>query len=442
MNTEINRQNPYLVPKPCNFDPQILPDLILQQQLDKEKGEEKEYQLIQGGQKDWDEVLELYNRSPDGVKKVANVQVIVNRGLSGGFDETIKLFQRRGGDSTFQSSWERETKNIEELKKRHIVNEKLKEIAKPVQDFKNVKVVKMFHGTRKGVLSKIFRTNLANLSTEHGGLFGKGVYHTSSAQYAQIYAKDTGEGALLMSWVCFSSVYPVIHHPEVPDDIRETTDERWRKLSDNLKEKHWVSLTGKEAAFATNYNAHYVLVCPTQKKTGKIDYYPFVKDEQQIYDEFITFLPNQVLPRYLVTLTPSVIHKPLHCYTAKHFQKAVQQMTNLPALTHAFGQKIFQKELANEELVELGHLLSLQQIKDDVIRKESIQYLETNRAIEGVGKQYPICRSSIAVDELFRSSKPNKIYDAGNDPFEPIERHINEKNQERSRICLSCYYKK
>ena len=118
----------------------------------------------------------------------------------------------------------------------------------------------MFHGTRQEVLENIFTTNLANLSKgpKHGELFGKGVYHTRSAEYACLYAKETG--ALLVNWVCFSSVYPVIHHPEVADDLRDIKDIRWTKVSKDLQKKHWVHLTGCSAPISTNYNAHYALV--------------------------------------------------------------------------------------------------------------------------------------------------------------------------------------
>ncbi len=61
MNIESIKHTPYLDPEPCNFDPQILPDLIVQQQLDKEKGINQPYQLIPGGQEDWKKVIHLYS---------------------------------------------------------------------------------------------------------------------------------------------------------------------------------------------------------------------------------------------------------------------------------------------------------------------------------------------------------------------------------------------
>ncbi|MBA3239354.1 MAG: hypothetical protein H0T62_13570 [Parachlamydiaceae bacterium] len=53
MHIESHKPIPNLDPVPCNFDPQILPELILQQQLAKEKDENPSYHRIQGGQKDW-----------------------------------------------------------------------------------------------------------------------------------------------------------------------------------------------------------------------------------------------------------------------------------------------------------------------------------------------------------------------------------------------------
>ncbi|MBA3238047.1 MAG: hypothetical protein H0T62_06820 [Parachlamydiaceae bacterium] len=48
MHIEAHKPIPNFDPAPCNFDPQILPELILQQQLAKEKGENPPYHLIQG----------------------------------------------------------------------------------------------------------------------------------------------------------------------------------------------------------------------------------------------------------------------------------------------------------------------------------------------------------------------------------------------------------
>ena len=129
MNTEINRQGPYLDPEPCNFDPQILPKLILQQQLDKEKGEKNAFQLIQGGQEDWDKVCNLYDKSKVPGKEVAKVEVIVNPRFSNAFLSTLETLKVRTEAGHFDPSWDGEPQNLvdpaEETKMRRRVNNKL-----------------------------------------------------------------------------------------------------------------------------------------------------------------------------------------------------------------------------------------------------------------------------------------------------------------------------
>ncbi len=294
---------------------------------------------------------------------------------------------------------------------------------KGTEEFKRTKVVPMFHGTGKDAIKSICRTNLASFSQTDIGYYGKGVYHTSSAKYAQIYAKNPGEGVLLMNWVCFSSVYPVIHHPKVDENVTDPRDSRWLKLSDKKKKKHWVHLTGKAGAIAPNYNAHYVLVSSTaQNKLA--DFYPFVYGGEHQYDELVTFDASQVLPRYLVTLASRKIHKPLRNFTPHDFQEAVRHVSDLPKLIEILSQKTFQAALTSEDLVELGHIRCLTEIKNLKVRQESVLLLETKRAVGEILRQHSHYRSTISVDELFKPCTATRLDDAGKDPFENIRLHI------------------
>ena len=129
----------------------------------------------------------------------------------------------------------------DEKQMRQQVNGDLQSLATTPKNFSRVKVIPMFHGTKEDLLPNIFCGNLAALSTTDKGFFGQGVYHSSFASYAYKYAKmdPLRKGALLMNWICFSSPYPVIHHPEVRDD------QHWEELQgSDLKEKHWKHLHG------------------------------------------------------------------------------------------------------------------------------------------------------------------------------------------------------
>ncbi|MBA3238048.1 MAG: hypothetical protein H0T62_06825, partial [Parachlamydiaceae bacterium] len=308
------------------------------------------------------------------------------------------------------------------------------------KEFKHAKVVPMFHGTRKSVIDDIFSANLANLASINGGLLGKGVYHTSSAQYAQIYAEKTGEGALLMNWICFSSVYPVIHHPTVEDDVRDQKDSRWFDLSDEKKKKHWVYLTGSPAVITPNYNAHYALVSRTVHNKAE-DFYPFVYGTEHHYDELVTFDASQVLPRYLVRLASRKIHKPLRSYTPHDFQEAVRQVSDLPKLIEILSHKAFQAALTREDLVELGHIRCLTEIKNLKVRQESVLLLEKKRAVGVIQRQHSHYRSTISVNELFMPCTSIQSANVGEDPFNHIRFYIRDEKYAAAIESLSFLFR-
>ncbi|MBA3238045.1 MAG: hypothetical protein H0T62_06810, partial [Parachlamydiaceae bacterium] len=438
----IDRHAPHLDPEPCNFDGQILPDLILAQQLAKEKKEQRSFQFIPCGQKDWDTVCKLYENSSVEGKVVAKVQVIVNPLFSEEFHPRLKLLEERGKLAPFQPSWKSESQtygsfNTQETKMRQRVNDTLDSIAKYPLGFKHVKVVNMFHGPGKGAIEGICCANLASLSLTDPGYFGKGVYHTSSARYAYRYAQNTRESALIMSWICFSSAYPVIHHPEVNDDVRDPDNKGWKQLSNELKKKHWLYLAGRQGAIAEKYNAHYVLVCPKNPKDPEeVDFYPFIKNAKHTYDELVTFDASQVLPRYLVTLAPDVLNIKFPFYTPKYFYETLKQVTHPQALVNELSQKVFQNELSNGELIELGHLLCLNKITNVEIRNESVRYLEINRAIERVRKQYPLPISMVTFDEIFQPCASFQIIKVGKTPFELVQNWIDANEFDKAMNAL------
>ena len=139
----------------------------------------------------------------------------------------------------------------------------------------------MFHGTKAGLLSSIFKTGFANLATTDSGFFGKGIYNTSDAEYAHRVYSD---GTILFNWVVFFSAYPVTR-PDMP------------KLQGGSNH--------------ANYDAHYTLVDPQNPQNPhEVVYYPITAPQKSTYDELVVFDSSHVLPRYLVTLAPDKV-KPL-----------------------------------------------------------------------------------------------------------------------------------
>ncbi len=143
-------------------------------------------------------------------------------------------------------------------------------------------------------------------------------------------------------------------------------------------------------------------------------------------DELVTFNPSQVLPRYLVTLASRKIHKPLRNFTPHDFQEAVRQVSILPKLIEILRQKTFQAALTSEDLVELGHIRCLSEVKNLKVRQESVLLLETKRAVGEILRPHSHYRSTISVDELFKPCTSTQPVDAGKDPFGNIRFYMSD----------------
>ena len=152
-----------------------------------------------------------------------------------------------------------------------------------------VKVLTLFHGTRKEICHSICESGHVyfgnkSLSKNPGdpistddGYFGKGIYFTNSARYAaDIYS----QGHLLISWVSMREPFPFVGDP---------TQEDMRILRGQGAYKH--------------YNTHYVPVTsldPTNPNCP--EYYPTQETQLPTYDEYVVFQTAQTLPRFWLHL--------------------------------------------------------------------------------------------------------------------------------------------
>lgn len=415
-----NWHNQLIDTKPCNFDPHILPDLILQRQFNQEKNKTCPYFILEGGQDDWEKVTQLYSHSKISGYEVAKVEVIVNPLFSQEFAPRLRLLEERGKQTAFQPDWEFDA---EEAPLRKKVLKKLMAKAQSPEGCTHTKVVAMFHGPKKRYLDSIFCGNLANLAKTDAGYFGNGVYHTSSAQYAYKYTDK--EGQLLMNWICFSSVYPVIHHPSVDKDVKDANHPQWKKLTQDLKKKHWVYLTGRQGPISGTHNAHYALVCSKNPNDPEeMEFYPSTRGEEYAYDELVSFDVCQVLPRYLITLGPDLGHaKSLYHRSQFHHLQKTHLSMDLVQTSLAGSQP-----LTNEELIELGYLLYLERGKDVEVKKKCEQSVKELRLFQQIHQQHRV-QLPIHFNEIFKEYPSNgSLAKAGAAPFLMVQEWIDKEN--------------
>eukprot|EP00727_Mastigamoeba_balamuthi_P001226 m51a1_g1110 hypothetical protein (1377) ;mRNA; r:140551-145231 len=239
------------------------------------RAQSRDYFLLKPGRVDAELVVELYQRCPVPRYDVAKVEIIYSPHLEQAFENRVAQLQARAGNTAFAPAFEHDGSS--EL--RAGVVDRLAGMARktPEPAYPNVQLVPMWHGTRAEVLESVFRAGFASLATTDEGFFGKGVYSAYEARYAsEVYSK----GALLVNWVSLFSAYPVV---------------------DGDMDK----LTGK-GSYA-NYDAHFIPVRPATDEPGEQNYVACAELEQAVFHELVAFEASQILPRYLVTLQPTLV---------------------------------------------------------------------------------------------------------------------------------------
>jgi len=148
----------------------------------------------------------------------------------------------------------------------------------------SVRIVPLWHGTSLNALSSISSNGFAALQETDSGYFGKGLYFSESFEYAaRVYGNKSQ--LVMLCLVCVGNVFPVIR-----------TD--MEKLMGGANYK--------------NYDTHFVPVVPQNEgNVNEVVYLPCATSEQTPkYYEFVVFNSAQVLPQYVVSLSPKLVESP------------------------------------------------------------------------------------------------------------------------------------
>jgi hypothetical protein len=139
-----------------------------------------------------------------------------------------------------------------------------------------VKIIPAIHGTNETEAYNIIQSNFVALSKLDSGYYGKGIYFTSSVEYALPYFATKPNPTVIICLVISGNAYPVIEHPT----------------------KSGKGLSG--AALMPGYNSHYVL---TRKNGFPCSKITSGKPGEEFYDEIVIEQEASILPFYLLKIS-------------------------------------------------------------------------------------------------------------------------------------------
>ncbi len=236
---------------------------------------------------DWQKVLQCYGHDPVPGYDVEKVEVIFNPSMNNLFKEQQKLLQKRQGNPRYTASWQQEG----HADLRETIHQQLETLAEPYQDddCPDVKLLPLWHGTQKEHLDSLLSTGYSPFGDTDDGYFGKGIYATHEAAYAEKYAnkfKPTHQNnsVLILNWAITYSSYPILN-----SDYNPITKKLVKKIPSGV------------------YDSHFI---PVIQGTSVVDYIPITPPQTHTYTEMVFFNSAQVLPRYKVTLQPTLPSEP------------------------------------------------------------------------------------------------------------------------------------
>jgi serine/threonine protein kinase len=243
------------------------------------------YQRFPAAKGDWEKAVKYYQRNPVPGYDVGKVEVIWDPSSNEEFKSRMKKLQQRRGNPRYVADWSTKT----DATWRTDLNRGLAPLADPfssyeAEDSPDVKLMPLWHGTQEEKLPSLLSAGYTAFGETDEGYFGKGVYTTPDAAYAQLYANGFNpvqqpNARLILNWVVSYNALPI---------IREDYDRSHQRL------------TAPVEAFN---DARYIPV--VQGALGSAEYIPTQPGESFQYREFMTQNGAQVLPRYVIVLSPS-----------------------------------------------------------------------------------------------------------------------------------------
>jgi hypothetical protein len=209
--------------------------------------------------------------------KIDRIELVHNADSYLMFLQQIKRTESRQAQPEFLPHLDKE-KNLVERKR---VLNRLQNLTQHVRHNRSAAIVRVWHGCHYTNIPKLLSGGFAVLGTLDNGWFGKGMYFTSSAEYAAKYTKSNG--CLIMCYVIVLNPFPVITD-DAPPDVSSTNFRFYG--SGNY----------------SNYQCHYIPVANAGASTS-LDFRPPPNGVQDAtYDELAVFQQTEILPQVIVHL--------------------------------------------------------------------------------------------------------------------------------------------
>ncbi|CAF0794228.1 unnamed protein product [Adineta steineri] len=211
------------------------------------------------------------------------MEIVENRDKFNHFRQQIEIVESRQNQSAFQPAVDKETN----AKERQKVLKRLDGLYKQVTNNRNVNIVRVWHGCNKQLLPQLLGEGFASLGQLDDGWFGKGIYFSSSAEYASRYCPQNENSCLIMCYVLVLNPFPVIHN-DAPKHAKPR-DFRFYGRGNHR-----------------TYQCHYIPVAPVSGEKSTMDFRPSPEGtDRAIYDELVVFESANILPQIVVHLKPS-----------------------------------------------------------------------------------------------------------------------------------------
>ncbi|CAF4174038.1 unnamed protein product [Adineta steineri] len=205
------------------------------------------------------------------------MEIVENRDKFNHFRQQIEIVESRQDQSVFQPVFDEES-NPEERQK---VLKRLDGLCEQVTHNRKANIVRVWHGCNKKLLPQLLSEGFASLGQVDDGWFGKGMYFSSSAEYASRYCPQNEDACLLMCYVLVLNPFPVIYD-DAPEDVKP----------------HKFRFYGRGNHRA--YQCHYI---PVSGEKPTMDFRPPLEGvDHADYDELVVFESANILPQIVVHL--------------------------------------------------------------------------------------------------------------------------------------------
>ncbi|CAF4167820.1 unnamed protein product [Adineta steineri] len=211
--------------------------------------------------------------------EIETIEIVENRDKLNNFRQQIDIAESRQTQSAFQPAIHEES-NANERQK---VLKRLDGLCKQVTHNRKANIVRVWHGCNKQLLPYLLSEGFAALGQTDGGWFGKGIYFSSSAEYASRYCPPNENACLLMCYVLVLNPFPVIHD-DAPKNAKPRDFRFYGSGNYGTYQCHYIPVSGKKSSM--NFRP------------------PLDGTDHANYDELVVFESANILPQIVVHLKP------------------------------------------------------------------------------------------------------------------------------------------